>query len=42
MDCNVEVLIWNMTGYDASDQDGLEHNGSQHENKLWNSIGANK
>ena len=42
MDCNVEVLICNMTVDDKYDQDGLEHNGLQHENKLWNVIGVNK
>ena len=41
MDHNVEVLLWNMTGDEKSNQDGLEHNGSQHENVLCNLIGVN-
>ena len=40
MDCNVEVLIWNMTGDDKYDQGSLEKNGLQHDNTLCNVIGA--
>ena len=42
MDLKVEVLLWKMTGDDESDQDGLEQNGSQHNNTLCNLIGVNK
>ena len=42
MGCNMEVLLYNMIVYDESGQDGLEKNGSQHENKLWNLIGLNE
>ena len=31
-----------MTVDDESDQDGLEQNGSQHDNALWNVIGVNE
>ena len=38
----VTELLWNMTVDDESDQDGLEQNGSQHNNTLCNLIGFNK
>ena len=42
MGCNREVLLYNMIVYDESGQDGLENNGSQYDNKLWNLIGVNE
>ena len=42
MGCNMEVLLYNMIVYDESGQDGLEKNGSQHDNKLRNFIGVNE
>ena len=42
MDHNVEVLLRNMTGYDESNQYGLEQNVSQHDNTLWNMISVNE
>ena len=38
----MELLLWEMTGDDEYDQDGLEHNGSQDENNLFNVIVINK
>ena len=31
-----------MTGYDESDNYGLEQNGSQRDNTLWNVVGVNE
>ena len=42
MDCNVAVLIWDMIGYEKYYQYGLEHNGSQHDNTIWNMIDINE
>ena len=42
MDLNVEVLLWNMTRSEKSNQDFLEQTGSQHDNMLLNLIGSNE
>ena len=42
MDRNVAVLIWDMIGYEKYYQYGLEHNGSQHDNTIWNMIDINE
>ena len=41
-DRNVEVLLQNMTGYDKAYWDGLEQNGLQHDNMIWNVIDTNE
>ena len=39
---NVKPSIWNVAVADESDRNGLDRNGSQHENTLWKMMGGNK
>ena len=42
IDWNMEVLIWNMKGYEEYYEDGMKYDGLQHDNMIWNVIGVDE